>query len=152
RVGADVAQAPPYSLDGTGVTVLVYDAGTARATHVDFGGRVFARDASGLLGHSTHVSGTIGGSGAASGGLYKGMAPGVIIQSYGFQYDGTGIFLYTNPGDLQADYNEAINTFGADISNNSIGTNTETNGFDCAIQGDYGVTDQLIDSIVRGSL
>jgi subtilisin family serine protease len=105
-----------------------------------------------VIGHATHVSGTIGGSGAASGGVWRGMAPGVTLQSYGFQYDGTGVFLYTNPGDLQADYNQAINTFGADIANNSIGTNTETNGFDCAIQGDYGVTDQLIDSIVRGSL
>jgi fibronectin type 3 domain-containing protein len=152
RTGADTAQAAPYSLNGSGVTVLVYDAGTARATHQDFGGRLTVRDASGLLGHSTHVAGTIGGSGAASGGTWRGMAPGVTIQSYGFQYDGTGIFLYTNPGDLQSDYNQAINTFGADIANNSIGTNTETNGFPCDIQGDYGVTDQLIDNIVRGSL
>jgi len=152
RIGANTAQAAPYNLTGAGVTVLVYDGGTARATHQDFGGRLFVRDSSGLSGHATHVSGTVGGSGAASGGLRRGMAPGVTIQSYGFQYDGTGIFLYNNPGDLQADYNQAINTFGADISNNSIGTNTETNGFDCSIQGDYGVTDQLIDNIVRGSL
>jgi hypothetical protein len=152
RTGADIAQAAPYSLTGNGVTVLVYDGGYARSTHQDFGGRLFVRDASGLSGHATHVSGTVGGSGVASGGLRKGMAPGVIIQSYGFQYDGTGIFLYTNPGDMQADYNQAINTYGADISNNSIGTNTETNGFPCDIQGDYGVTDQLIDNIVRGSL
>jgi len=152
RIGANVAQAAPYNLSGLGVNVLVYDAGFARATHVDFGGRLTVRDASGLLGHSTHVAGTIGGSGAASGGQFAGMAPAVTMQSYGFQYDGTGVFLYTNPGDLQADYNQAINTFGADIANNSIGTNTETNGFACSIQGDYGVTDQLIDSIVRGGL
>jgi hypothetical protein len=152
RTGADTAQAAPYNLTGSGVTVLVYDAGTARATHQDFGGRLTVRDASGLISHATHVAGTVGGSGAASGGLRRGMAPGVTIQSYGFQYDGTGIFLYTNPGDIQADYNQAINSFGADIANNSIGSNTETNGFDCNIQGDYGVTDQLIDSIVRGSL
>jgi hypothetical protein len=152
RTGADTAQAAPYSLTGSGVTVLVYDAGFARASHQDFGGRLTVRDSSGLSGHATHVSGTIGGSGAASGGVRRGMAPGVIMQSYGFQYDGSGIFLYTNPGDLQADYNQAINTHGADIANNSIGTNTETNGFPCSIQGDYGVTDQLIDNIVRGSL
>jgi hypothetical protein len=152
RIGADTAQAAPYSLSGAGVTVLVYDGGFARATHQDFGGRLTVRDASGLSGHATHVSGTIGGSGAASGGLRRGMAPGVTLQSYGFQYDGTGIFLYTNPGDMQADYDQAINSFGADIANNSIGTNTETNGFPCDIQGDYGVTDQLIDSIVRGGL
>ncbi|MCK6456191.1 MAG: S8 family serine peptidase [Phycisphaerae bacterium] len=149
---AATVQGAPYNLTGAGVNVLVYDGGTARATHQDFGGRVSVRDSSGTITHATHVCGTVGGSGVASGGTYKGMAPGVTIQSYGFQYDGTGTFLYTNPGDLQTDYNQAINTFGAQISNNSIGTNTETNGFPCSIQGDYGVTDQLIDSIVRGSL
>ncbi|MFQ5429641.1 MAG: S8 family serine peptidase [Phycisphaerae bacterium] len=149
---ADAVQGNPYKLDGTGVTVLVYDGGTGLASHSDFGGRLTARDASGLSDHSTHVAGTIGGDGAASGGTFRGMAPNVIIESYGFEYDGSGTFLYTNPGDIQTDYNQAINTFGADIANNSIGTNTESNGFDCAFQGDYGVTAQLIDSIVRGSL
>jgi len=148
---ANIVQAAPYGLDGTGVTVLVYDGGTARSTHLDFQGRLSTHDASGLSDHSTHVACTVGGAGVANA-TYKGMAPGAELLSYGFQYDGTGIFLYSNPGDLESDYDEAINTFGAHISNNSIGTNTETNGFDCAIQGDYGVTSQLIDSIVNGSL
>jgi len=146
---ANIVQASPYGLNGSGVTVLVYDAGTARSTHVDFQGRLTVYDASGMIDHATHVSGTIGGAGVANA-AYKGMAPAVTLLSYGFEYDGTGIFLYTNPGDLAADYGQAINTYGADIANSSIGTNTETNGFDCAIQGDYGVTDQLIDTIVRG--
>jgi hypothetical protein len=151
RTQDDLVQAAPYSLTGAGVNVLVYDAGTARSTHLDFQGRLFVRDSSGTVSHSTHVAGTIGGAGVANA-AYKGMAPGVTMQAYGFQYDGSGTFLYTNPGDIQADYNQAINTYGAVISNNSIGSNTETNGFDCAIQGNYGVTDQLIDNIVRGSL
>ncbi len=149
---AATVQTAPYNLTGAGVNVLVYDGGTARSTHQDFGGRVTVRDGSGMIDHATHVCGTIGGSGAASGGTFRGMAPGVTIQSYGLQTNGSGVFLYTNPGDLMSDYSEAINSFGAQIANNSIGTNTETNGFDCGIQGDYGVTDQLIDSIVRGSL
>ncbi len=148
---ANIVQVAPYNLSGSGVNVLVYDAGTGRSTHVDFQGRLFVRDASGMLDHSTHVSGTIGGAGVANA-TYKGMAPAVTIQSYGFQYDGTGIFLYTNPGDLESDYNQAINTYGAVISNNSIGTNTAPNGFDCNYEGDYGVTDTVIDAIVRGSL
>jgi hypothetical protein len=151
RTQADLVQAAPYNLTGAGVNVLVYDAGTARSTHVDFQGRLFVRDSSGMQNHSTHVSGTVGGAGVANP-TYKGMAPGVTIQSYGFQYDGSGVFLYTNPGDIQADYNQAINTYGAVIASNSIGSNVEINGFDCAIQGDYGLTDQLIDNIVRGSL
>ncbi len=149
---ANTAQAAPYNLDGTGVDVLVYDGGTARATHVDFGGRLTTHDGSTLSDHSTHVAGTIGGDGTASGGTERGMAPNVTMVSYGFEYDGSGIFLYSNPGDIQADYTQAIDVYGADIANNSIGTNTETNGFACSIQGDYGTTSNLIDSIVRGSL
>ncbi len=152
RVQADELQAAPYGLNGNGVTVMVYDGGRARASHMDFGGRLSTHDSSSVSYHATHVAGTIGGSGAASGGAYAGMAPGVDMLSYGFQYDGSGIFLYSNPGDLESDYNDAINNRGADISNNSIGTNTETNGFPCSIQGDYGVTSALIDEIVCGSL
>ena len=149
---ADQVQAAPYNLDGSGVNVLVYDGGFGLASHGDFGGRLTVRDSSGLSDHSTHVAGTIGGDGSGSGGVQRGMAPAVIMESYGFDFDGSGIFLYSNPGDIEADYNQAINTFGVHISNNSIGTNTEPNGFNCAIQGDYGVTSALIDSIVRGSL
>ena len=149
--GVDTVQ-QTYGLDGSGIKVMVYDGGTALSTHTDFGGRLTVRDSSGLSGHATHVSGTIGGSGAASGGLNRGMAPGVTIESYGFQYDGTGTFLYTNPGDFEADYAAAIASFGVAVSNNSIGTNTEPNGFDCSFQGDYGLMSNLIDAAVRGSL
>jgi hypothetical protein len=153
RVGADIVQAPPYGLDGAGVTVLVYDGGAALASHPDFGGRLHVGDLSATSYHATHVAGTIGGSGAASGGVYRGMAPGVRLESYGFEQLG-GIrpgFLYTDPGDLESDYAAAV-AAGADIANNSIGSNVEANGYDCAWQGDYGAVSQLIDAIVRGSL
>jgi subtilisin-like proprotein convertase family protein len=149
---ANLVQAAPYNLNGAGVGVLVYDGGTARPTHQDLVGRTTVRDNSGMLSHSTHVAGTIGGTGAASGGNNRGMAPGVTIESYGLQTNGSGTFLYTNPGDIEADYGQAINSFGVDVANNSIGTNTETNGFPCSIQGDYGVTDAVIDGVVRGSV
>ena len=149
---ADVVQAAAYNLDGTGVTVMVYDGGTAFAEHEDFGGRLAVRDASGLSYHSTHVAGIIGGDGSVSDGFYRGMAPGVQIQSYGFEYDGAGTFLYTNPGDIESDYDEAINIHGAQIANNSIGTNISANGFPCEWEGDYGITSMLIDAMVEGSL
>ena len=150
---ADIVQAPPYALDGTGVSVLVYDGGYAYASHVDFQGRLTVRDSSVLSTHATHVSGTIGGAGVANP-TYRGMAPGVTIESYGFEQVG-GLhqgFLYSDPGDIEADYGEAINTYGVHIANNSIGTNTAPNGFPCDWEGDYGVTSTVIDSIVRGSL
>ncbi|NLX21919.1 MAG: S8 family serine peptidase [Phycisphaerae bacterium] len=151
---AGLVQAPagPYGLDGTGINVLLYDAGTAHQGHVDFGGRLTVRDASGFSSHAQHVAGTIGGDGTASLGQYRGIAPGVRIESYGFEYDESGIFLYTNPGDIEADYREAIQVHGVHLANNSIGTNTARNGFPCDITGDYGVTSMLIDAIVTGSL
>ncbi|TWT45913.1 Serine protease AprX [Phycisphaerae bacterium RAS1] len=156
RVQANQLQGAPYGLDGTGVGVLVYDGGKVRATHQDFGGRVTlgVGDASPQSSHSTHVAGTIGGSGAASAGLRKGMAPNVSIVSYGLEQVG-GLhqgFLYNDPCDIEADYGNAINTYDAHIANNSIGTNTSTNGYPCTWQGDYGVTDTVIDAIVRGSV
>ncbi len=149
--GANIVQAAPYSLDGSGVDVLVYDAGSVEG-HSDFAGRLVPGDAAGFSSHSTHVAGTVGGSGSLSGGLHRGMAPGCRIISFGFQWSGGSDFLYADPGDLQNDYISAINLHGADLSNNSIGNNTDSNGLPCTWQGDYGVVDALIDSIVRGSL
>ncbi|MBN2561984.1 MAG: S8 family serine peptidase [Phycisphaerae bacterium] len=151
RVGADTVQAPPYNLNGSGVTVMVYDGGTARSTHVDFQGRLTVHDSSGMNYHSTHVAGTIGGAGIGNA-TYKGMAPGVTLLAYGLEQEG-GLqegFLYTDPCDMEDDYSEAINTYGADIANNSIGTNTAANNFPCDWEGNYNVTSQLIDTIVRG--
>ncbi len=153
RVGADTAQSPPYGLTGAGVSVLVYDGGTGQAGHPDFQGRLFVRDSSGTHYHSSHVAGTVGGGGVVNP-LYRGMAPQVTLQAYGFQMPG-GLqqgFLYHYPGDIEADYNQAINTYGADIATNSIGTNTAANGYPCEWEGNYGVTDTVIDAIVRGSL
>ena len=141
----DEVRESPYGLDGSGVTVMVYDGGYADASHPDFGGRLTVRDSSGQSSHATHVSGTIGGDGANSGGVNAGMAPGVEIQSYGFEQEG-GLsegFLYTDPGDLEADYSDAILNYGAVVANNSIGTNTAPNGFPCDWTGNYGGHQQL---------
>ncbi|MFI7636064.1 S8 family serine peptidase [Nonomuraea sp. NPDC049400] len=70
---------------GSGVKVAVLDTGID-ATHPDLAGRVTARadftevqDERDLIGHGTHVASTIAGSGAASGGAYRGVAPGVTL-------------------------------------------------------------------------
>jgi len=148
---ADAAQASPYSLNGEGVSILVFDGGSVRASHQDFGGRVTVIDTSGMSGHATHVAGTVGGSGAASGGANRGMAPGVTLLSAGVNIAGVSGWLYTNPCDIEADYGIAW-TQGADLATNSIGTNTAANGFDCEWHGNYGQCMAVIDAIVRGSV
>ncbi len=159
RTGANVVQAAPYSLDGSGVTVLVYDGGLLRTTHVDFQGRAVNGPEPAcetLSDHSTHVAGTIGGAGVANANN-KGMAPAVSLVGHALNQGNppgcslSSGFLYTDPGDMQADYTDAIVNRDAHIANNSIGTNTAPNGFPCDWEGNYGVTDVLIDKIVRGT-
>jgi subtilisin family serine protease len=73
-------------IDGKGVTVAVIDSGIDR-NHPDLidkviGEKNFVKDdatADDLLGHGTMVAGIIAGSGAASGGKYKGIAPGASL-------------------------------------------------------------------------
>ena len=151
RVGADTVNAAPYDLDGTGVNVMVYDGGKV-FNHADLAGRltIGPTDTSGTSDHATHVACTVAGD----GGSNSGMAPEANIISYGFQVPG-GLgagFLYTDPGDIQADYSAAINDFDAHLSNNSIGSNVAPNGFPCSWEGNYGATGALIDEIARGTV
>ncbi len=79
---------PGYSgLTGRGVGVAVLDTGIY--PHEDFGQRITAffdvlhrrREPYDDNGHGTHISAIIGGSGAASGGRYRGIAPGCDLIS-----------------------------------------------------------------------
>jgi subtilisin family serine protease len=150
-VGADSAAAPPLDLRGSGVTVLVFDGGIVCPTQPDLSPRVVVGESGLQSTHSTHVAGTFGGSGAASGGLHRGVAPGATIVSY--MYDGCSpVCLYNNPRDIEADYRAAITLHGADFATNSLGANIMANGYDCDLLGDYENTARLIDAIAAGAL
>ena len=101
----DFGRAVPYS--GKGVTVVINDSGID-ATHMDLQyGTHVVQNTQGLTnlaavdsmlpityteglpntdwgsGHGTHCAGTVGGTGARSNGLYRGVAPGADLVGYG---------------------------------------------------------------------
>jgi subtilisin family serine protease len=83
QIGAPAAWKAGY--DGKGVKVAVLDTGVDD-THPDLKDRVVAeknfsdsKDTVDRFGHGTHVASIVAGSGAKSGGLYKGVAPGAEL-------------------------------------------------------------------------
>ncbi len=150
RTGTDIVHQAPYGLSGAGIDVLVYDGGTIGA-HAGLVPRITTGDGSGESFHATHVAGTIGGTGAGeAGNPHRGMAPGVArFLAYGVQGFGNDFFRNSPQADTENDYLAAI-AMGADVANNSVGNNIESNGYPCEFQGDYGVFSEMLDSLVRG--
>lgn len=114
--GANVLHALPYDLRGTNSLLLgVWDGGSARASHQEFGGRVSVRDGSGSIDHATHVAGTMIAAGAVVSA--RGMAPVAPVASYDWNSDKTEMTA-TGAGSAT----EAINSTNKFlISNHSYG-------------------------------
>ncbi len=85
--GADILRDTPYSLDGSGLTVGVWDGGSVRASHQEFasGSRVTVLDGSVSIDHATHVAGTIAAAGVTASA--RGMAPSIRVDSYDWNGD-----------------------------------------------------------------
>jgi len=140
-IRAGEVQDPPHGLSGAGIDVAVVDGGRIDPNHPDFTGRLTVVDNLSTNDHSTHVAGTLGGTGANSPayggapGQWRGMAPGARIYSYS----------YSNH---LAKYAGIVNTYGVEITTNSWGNGVS--GSNCAIYGDYRFDAPALDQIVTG--
>jgi hypothetical protein len=74
-----------YSLDGSGMTVYEWDAGSPLSTHQELMGRVTQGDGAATNFHSTHIAGTIIASGVQE--QAKGMAPAANLVAYEWNND-----------------------------------------------------------------
>jgi serine protease AprX len=109
---------------GEGEVVAVFDSGIDNA-HQDFAGQIASLDSvdgaskEDTVGHGTHVAGIVAGSGAASNGEHKGIAPGAKLAIVGFVGPDAVPIIPANWADL---LKRAVDS-GAHIVNLSVGTN-----------------------------
>lgn len=134
QIGAPAAWQAGY--DGTGVKVAVLDTGVDE-THPDLkNAEIAQKDFSGSgntvdhVGHGTHVASTVAGSGARSGGSYKGVAPGAKILD-GKVLDDAG---FGDDSGIIAGMQWAADQ-GAKVANLSLGgeDTTETDPLEAAV-------------------
>lgn len=90
-----------HAIDGGGIVIGMWDGGSGRATHQEFGGRLVARDGAASIDHATHVGGTLIAGGVSSSAL--GMAPAATVDSYDWNSDTSEMAARGATGPGQAD-------------------------------------------------
>ncbi|OMI89689.1 peptidase S8 [Streptomyces sp. M1013] len=119
-------------LTGKGVTVAVLDSGVD-AGHPDLTGRIAqsrsfipGEEVADRHGHGTHVTSTVGGSGAASDGKEKGVAPGATLAVGKVLDDGGS----GSESEIIAGMEWAARDVDADIVSMSLGSTEPSDGTD----------------------
>ncbi|MBU0985509.1 MAG: S8 family serine peptidase, partial [candidate division Zixibacteria bacterium] len=141
--GAEVLQAAPYGLDGTGVMLGEWDGGRADVDHIDLG-NLISGDGSSFHYHATHVAGTVLGAGIGNA-TYRGMAPGAQMLTY---------LWWSSASEMSSEYTSAISTWDMSIATNSWGYGVGDPATESSCQstlGNYYSVDATIDNIIRGS-
>ncbi len=83
--GANLLRSSPYTLNGSGIVIGMWDGGAGRASHQEFGGRLVVKDGSAAIDHASHVAGTLIASGVVSSA--RGMAEAASVDSYDWNSD-----------------------------------------------------------------
>jgi autotransporter-associated beta strand protein len=147
---ADLVQTSPYMLDGSGLTVGVWDAAGGRPTHQEFatGSRLTNMNGTTTNYHSMHVAGTIAALGVDAPS--RGMANAARIKSYDWNSDLSemGTAGATAPGQDATKLYLSNHSYGtADGWNGSTwtGSGTDQNAYTPAY-GQYGTAARDMDS------
>ncbi len=82
--GADLVRSA-FAVNGAGVVIGMWDGGSGRASHQEFGGRLLVMDGAPSVDHATHVGGTLAAAGIVTSA--RGMAPAATIHSYDWNQD-----------------------------------------------------------------
>lgn len=98
----------PANLSGAGLAVGMWDEGLVDVTHPDLANHVATGEPGDVVGHATHVAGTLAGSGAGNSSA-RGMAPAAAVWSYDYF------------GDPVAEHAAARKDRGIAVANNSWG-------------------------------
>lgn len=96
-------------LNGENMIGGIWDGGKVRATHILLSNRVTQIDnPSSLSDHSTHVSGTMIGTGNVLGGLAMGMAPLAKLHAYDFRNDESEMVAAASTGLLVSNHSYGL--------------------------------------------
>ena len=106
--GIDLLNTGNPALQGDGIVLGMWDEGLADSGHPDLAGRVQAGEQGRISAHSTHVAGSMAGSGLGNPSA-QGMAPAATLWSYDYF------------GDPVAEHRRARQDHGVLIANNSWG-------------------------------
>ena len=83
--GSNLLRLSPYTLTAGNLTIGMWDGGSGRSTHQEFGLRLIVKDGAASIDHATHVGGTLAASGVVTSA--RGMATAALIDSYDWNSD-----------------------------------------------------------------
>ena len=149
---ADLVRTSPYTLNGSGLTVGVWDAGGGRPTHQEFatGSRLTNMNGTYTHYHSMHVAGTIAAFGVNP--LARGMANNAKINSYDWNSDMSEMLAAGATASNQTATKVYLSNHSYGVTNGWssnvwYGTGTNQNAYEISF-GQYGSAPRELDATI----